>query len=79
MAIQWVELASAVVGSAGTLILFFSSYALEPFSGGVFGSPAVTAENDRIRKSNRLRKRWQQVGLLLLLASFLLQVVAAIV
>jgi hypothetical protein len=71
-------LASAVLGAIGTIIMFFSSYAFEPFQGGVFGSPEITECNNRIRTKNRNRHRWQLIGLGILCLSFVVQAVASL-
>jgi hypothetical protein len=39
---HWVALLSAVLGAAGTVILFFGSYSLEPREGAVWGVPKWT-------------------------------------
>lgn len=72
------NLVSAIFGMTGTIILFFSSYALEPFQGGVFGSKEVYDWNDRVRSRNRRRKIIQKMGLALLCLSFVVQFVAVL-
>lgn len=74
---QYVGLSSAVLGVIGTVILFFSSYALEPFQGGVFGSENVTEYNNHIRVKNSKRLGWQRVGLAFLVLSFSVQAVGS--
>lgn len=73
--VQYTGLSSAVLGAIGTIILFFNSYALEPFEGGVFGSDAVTEHNNHVRDKNKNRLRWQRVGLAFLCLSFSVQAV----
>ena len=63
---QYAGLSSAAFGVIGTSILFFSSYALQPFEGGIFGSDSLTESNNRIRVKNFNRLRRQAVfGLVL--------------
>ena len=70
---QIANLAAAILGASGTIVLFFGSYALQPFDGGVFGSEALTASNNEIRIANRWRIVRQRIGLTLLCASFAVQ------
>ena len=74
---QYAGLSSAVLGVIGTVILFFSSYALEPFQGGVFGNKDVREYNNHIRVKNSKRLRWQRVGLAFLVLSFSVQAVCS--
>jgi hypothetical protein len=69
-------LLAAIVGAAGTAILFFNSWAIQPLEGGVLGSPGLTEYNNRIRAKNDRRLMWQKVGLGLLLLSFILQAIS---
>jgi hypothetical protein len=75
--VQIASLISALLGAAGTLVLFRGSYALEPFSGGIFGGPEINADNARIRRENKQREKMQKVGLVLLCASFVVQAAMA--
>jgi hypothetical protein len=75
---QAMNLASAVFGAAGTMILFFSSYSLQPLEGGVFGGPALTEYNAKIQAKNARRLVLQRVGLALLCASFVVQAAVAL-
>ena len=72
---QYTVLSSSVLGVIGTLILFFSGYALEPSQGACFGSPAVTEANKQIKSRNSKRLLWQRVGLAFLMLSFSVQAV----
>lgn len=69
---QWTGLMSAMFGAAGTIVLFLSSYSLQPFEGATFGGPETNAENAKIRVANAKRVRNQRYGLVLLLCSFVL-------
>ncbi len=72
---QYAGLSSAALGAIGTTILFFSSYALQPFEGGVFGSDALTEHNNRIRAKNISRLRQQKIGFAFLCVSFIVQAI----
>lgn len=72
---QFAGLASAIVGTTGTVVLFFSSYTLEPLQGGTFGSAALNAANSAIRTANAKRVRCQRIGLIFLCTSFIIQAV----
>jgi hypothetical protein len=50
---QLAGLASAILGAIGTVVLFFNSYALQPFQGGIFGSDALT----RLERRHQDRQR----------------------
>lgn len=76
--IQYEGLASAVLGAAGTIILFLSTYSIEPLEGGVFGSPEVYEGNNRVRAKNAKRLIWQRIGLGFLCGSFFVQIVMAV-
>ena len=71
------SLISAVFGAAGAIVLFNGSYALQPFEGGVFGSDALTAYNDQVKRKNARRVVIQKVGLGLICIGFLIQGLAA--
>jgi len=47
--------AQNILGAIGTVVLFFNSYALQPFQGDIFGGDALTASNDAIRTANAKR------------------------
>jgi hypothetical protein len=66
-------LLSAALGIIGTLVLFYSSYALQPLSGSYFGGPETAERDSRISKKNKARVIWQRVGLAFLCASFVVQ------
>jgi len=68
--VQLAGLASAILGAIGTVVLFFNSYALQPFQGGIFGSDALTASNNAVRTANAKRV------VRLLCVSFAIQAVA---
>lgn len=67
---------SAGLGAIGTMILFFSSYALQPLEGAAWGSDAVTRHNEGVRAKNALRLRWQRLGVAILGCSFVVQAIA---
>lgn len=73
---QFVNLLSAAIGAAGTIVLFIGSYSIQPLEGAVFNSPEVEEFNARTKAKNKERIVIQRVGLALLCASFLLQAVA---
>ena len=68
-------LCSAGLGAIGTAILFFSSYALQPLEGAVWGSDAVTLHNERVKATNALRLRWQRWGVAILGSSFVVEAI----
>lgn len=72
-------LLSALLGTAGTGVLFKGSFAFQPLEGATWGGPEVDEANVRIKGANARRRLWQPVGLALLLSSFLVQGVAAFV
>lgn len=77
---QLVELASAGLGVAGTLILFRYSYALEPYQGNFgFRNEVDDKENKRITAERPHKLRMQRTGLKLLIASFALQALAVFI
>lgn len=73
---QLAGLASAILGAIGTVVLFFNSYALQPFQGGIFGSDVLTALNNAIRTANAKRVVRQRIRLAFLCVSFAIQAVA---
>jgi hypothetical protein len=73
---HWVALLSAVLGTAGTIILFFGSYSLEPREGAVWGGPEVDKWNAARDVRNAKRIVRQRIGLAFLCASFFAQGVA---
>jgi hypothetical protein len=70
------QLASAVLGFIGTGLLFFNSYSLQPREGAVWGSDAVTKENERITAMNHRRVLYQRTGFAFLSLSFIGQIAA---
>lgn len=72
-------LISAVIGAAGTAALFKGSFALEPLPGATWGGPILDAYNLDVIAKNKRRMIWQRSGLALLLTSFLMQGVGALV
>ena len=77
MIIRAIALASALFGIAGTALLFFYSYTIEPTDGAVFGSAEVDASNAAINAANAHRTRMQRIGFALLCISFVAQGVGA--
>jgi hypothetical protein len=47
---KYAALASTALGAIGTMILFLSSYTLEPFAGAQFGSQESVKQNEGIRR-----------------------------
>lgn len=72
-------LVSAIFGSAGTVSLFFGSFAFQPLEGSVWGSPEMIERNAGIKAKNRRRLFLQRLGLALILMSFTVQGVSAFV
>ena len=70
---KYAALASTTLGAIGTMILFLSSYTLEPFAGAPFGSQELVKQNEGIRARNASHTRWQRVGFAILCASFIFQ------
>jgi hypothetical protein len=70
---KYAALASTALGAIGTMILFLSSYTLEPFGGAPFGSQELVTQNEGIRVKNASRTRWQRAGFAILCASFIVQ------
>ena len=75
---QYVGLASAALGAIGTIILFFSSYSVQPLEGGIFGSDYLSEHNDRIKIQNANRLFWQRIGLGFLCLGFIVQAIAVL-
>jgi hypothetical protein len=73
---HYVALLSAILGAAGTIVLFSGSYALEPRAGAPFGGPMLDKGNADIDDRNAARLFKQRVGLGLLCASFCAQGIA---
>ena len=71
--VQLITVLSAAFGIAGTVVLFFGTYGLEPLEGGVFGSSAVLEWNERVKAKNAARVIRQRVCLGLICLSFVLQ------
>ena len=69
---KYAPLASTALGTIGTMILFLTSYTLEPFAGGPFGEELVK-QNEGISAKNASRTQWQRVGFAILCASFIVQ------
>jgi hypothetical protein len=70
---KYAALASTALGAIGTMILFLSSYMLEPFVEAPFGTEELAKQNEGIRAKNESRTRWQRVGFAILCASFIVQ------
>jgi hypothetical protein len=66
----------AALGASGTAILFFSSYALESYPAGTFGSPEVQAYIDEVTHRNKRRAFYQKIGFAILTLSFITQFVS---
>ncbi len=75
---HYVALLSAFLGAAGTIVLFFGTYGLQPFEGAAFGGPIVNEANAHIAAMNEARMVKQRVGLALLCTSFFAQAVAVL-
>tara|TARA_R110000796_G_scaffold252646_1_gene390343 strand:- start:43193 stop:43435 length:243 start_codon:yes stop_codon:yes gene_type:complete len=69
-------LGAAILGTIGTVILFFASHALQPFEGGIHGSEEVNKHNEEVKIRNTSRIRFQRIGLEFLCGSFSIQAVA---
>ena len=76
---HWISLASAALGALGTVILFRSSYAMEPMEGAPFNSDPLMASNAEVKRRNRRRHRWQLAAIALLCLSFIAQGIAVFV
>ena len=74
-----INLAAAALGAIGAIILFLSSWSLEPHGGGFFAGPTYEQDTAALNARNAARMRWQRVGLGLILASFVLQGIAQFV
>lgn len=75
---QWITLVSAILGAAGTLVLFQGSHALEAVQGSFFGSTTTDADAEATRVRNIKRMRIQRIGLCLILLSFVVQGLGAL-
>ncbi len=73
---QLQELTAAILGTFGTVVIFFNSYALQPFEGGIFGTAALTAANEAIGTANVKRFVRQRTGLACFCGRFAVQAVA---
>jgi hypothetical protein len=71
-------LVSAVLGAIGTIILFCSSYTLEPSVGAPFGGRILEEHNERIKTNNAMHQRWQSIGFGILCLSFIVQIASAL-
>ena len=69
-------LLSAFLGFAGTIILFFNSWTLQPHAGAFLSGQGRLADNARTNVKNRRMVFWQRFGLVLLCLSFVAQGIA---
>lgn len=76
---RWVSLVSAVFGAVGAWLLFRGSFALAQGPSGYGLLATWQAEAGERRSRNRRRLLLQRMGLALILVSFALQGVAAVV
>ena len=67
------QLASAVIGFAGTAMLFAFTHAERPYEGATWANDQTNARNDEIRRKNARDLRLQKLGFGLLCMSFGLQ------
>ena len=74
---QCAILLSASSGAVGTFVLFLSTYAFEPLSGGTFGGPENDKWNARVQAANTRRKLGLKIGLGFLGLSFVIQAITA--
>jgi len=70
---QWINLASALLGVIGTIIMYRSSYSVESLETPGAFAEQVMPEIQRIKTANAKRMRWQRVGLGFLCAAFVLR------
>lgn len=70
---HFAQLVSAILGVAGTALLFFCSFADRPTEGAVFNSDPVRAANARITAQNIRDGRLRRIGFALLCMSFAIQ------
>lgn len=75
---QWVGLAAALLGFAGTGVLHCSSYSVESIGAPGAFAEAVLPEIARIKAENAKRMRRQRVGFGVLCAPFVLQIGATL-
>jgi hypothetical protein len=68
--LRWINLAAAVLGAVGAIVLFNGSFAYESFA-PYYGRDRELLEAQS--KSNRIRRRKQRIGIGLILASFVVQ------
>lgn len=73
-----VTLISAVLGATGTAVLFKGSFAFEPIPGMSWGGPDLAQYNLGIIANNKRRLNLQRAGLVLLLISFFVQGLGAV-
>lgn len=73
---QHLQIASAVIGFIGTLIMFCNGYNLKPYSGATFGGPLTDEINKKTRRENKRIAIMQKLGMALLAISFFLQMVS---
>jgi len=79
---SWSQLAaliSALLGFAGSTLLYFNSYALFPYEGAVWGGSEVEDYNRRTRTKNRRSAMAQRIGIVFLCVAFATQAVSVIV
>lgn len=73
-----INLPAAAFGAAGSIVLAFGTYSMEPPVGRAFWAEAVIRENPPIEARNKTRRGKQRLGLGLILLAFLLQGAAVI-
>ena len=77
MAIHWlgraVGLISALLGIAGSALLYLNSYAFFPYEGAAWGTPETEEYNRLTEIKNRRATAWQRVGFVLLCLAFAAQ------
>lgn len=76
-ALQVLTFASAIFGAAGSLLIFYGTFAMEPPSAAVWGGDETAAEDARVAERNKLRRLRLQAGLVCLMLAFTLQAVSA--
>jgi hypothetical protein len=74
---RWINIAAATLGALGTISLVLNSWSLEPRGVGFLaGGPTYEKDTADLNARNAARLRWQRVGLVLILASFVMQAAA---
>lgn len=66
-------LASALFGAVGSILMFFGSYAFEPYRSSFWGTPEVAKFDQEVTQRNRVRHLRQRAGIICLLIAFVLQ------